>query len=56
MAELTPEKIEIEFGVKLAGDAGAVIAKSSSDAHFVLRMSWTPAAAELPGDETAHSG
>jgi hypothetical protein len=52
MAELTPEKIEIELGVKLAG---AVIAKRSSDAHFVLRMSWTPAAADLPGEET-HGG
>ena len=52
MAELTPDKIEIELGVKLAG---AVIAKRSSDAHFVLRMSWTPAAADLPGEET-HGG
>ena len=43
MAELYPERIQIEFGVNLAGDAGAVIARSSSEAHFVLRMSWTPA-------------
>lgn len=56
MAELTPEQIEIEFGVKLAGDAGAVIAKSSSDAHFVLRMSWSPAAGPLPGEEITHDG
>ena len=56
MAELTPEQIEIEFGVKLAGDAGAVIAKSSSDAHFVLRMSWAPAAAAAPGEEIVHGG
>ncbi|MBT2565332.1 hypothetical protein J7I84_02265 [Arthrobacter sp. ISL-85] len=56
MAELIPEQIQIEFGVKLAGDAGAVIAKSSSDAHFVLRMSWTPMAAVLPGEETTHNG
>lgn len=56
MAELTPEQIEIEFGVKLAGDAGAVIAKSSSDAHFVLRMSWSPAAGALPGEEITHNG
>lgn len=54
MAELTPEQLEIEFGVKLAGDAGALIAKGTSDAHFVLRMSWTPGAAALHGEETLH--
>ena len=56
MAELTPEQIQIEFGVKLAGDAGAVIAKSSSDAHFVLRMTLNPAVAALPGEEITHNG
>ncbi|MGX1161281.1 hypothetical protein FBY31_0345 [Arthrobacter sp. SLBN-100] len=52
MAELTPEQVEIEFGVKLAGDAGALIAKGTQDAHFVLRMSWTPGQAPLHGEET----
>ncbi|MHA7140466.1 MULTISPECIES: CU044_2847 family protein [unclassified Arthrobacter] len=53
MAELTPEKVEIEFGVKLAGDAGALIARSSGDAHFILRMSWSPSnAAPLDEEET----
>lgn len=42
MSELSPELVQIEFGVKLAGDAGALIAKSTADAHFILRMSWTP--------------
>lgn len=51
---LTPEQLEIEFGVKLAGDAGALIAKGTSDAHFVLRMSWTAGAAALHGEETLH--
>lgn len=51
MAELTPEKVEIEFGVKLAGDAGALIARSSADAHFILRMSWSPASGALVHDE-----
>jgi hypothetical protein len=52
MAELTPEQVEIEFGVKLAGDAGAMIAKSTADAHFVLRMWWTPETVPLHGEET----
>ena len=56
MAELTPEQIEVEFGVKRAGDAGAVIAKSSSDAHFILRMTWTPEAAAPHGEEDTYGG
>jgi hypothetical protein len=46
--ELAAEQLEIEFGVKLAGSAGAVIAKSSREGHFVVRMSWSaPAVAPL---------
>jgi hypothetical protein len=54
MAELTPEQMEIEFGVRLAGDAGALIAKGTADAHFVLRMSWTPGAPAVHGEEALH--
>lgn len=44
MSELAPEQMEIEFGVKLSGDAGAVIARNSSEGHFILRMSWSTSA------------
>ena len=44
MRELAPEQMEIEFGVKLAGYAGAVIARTSAEGHFILRMSWSAAA------------
>ncbi|HEY9355289.1 MAG TPA: CU044_2847 family protein [Arthrobacter sp.] len=50
MRELAPEQMEIEFGVKLAGDAGAVIARNSADGHFILRMSWS-ASAVAPEEE-----
>ncbi|MET4589602.1 CU044_2847 family protein [Arthrobacter sp. 754] len=50
MRELAPEQMQIEFGVKLAGEAGAVIARSSAEGHFILRMSW-PAAADIPLEE-----
>jgi hypothetical protein len=49
LAELAPEQMEVEFGVKLAGAAGAVIAKNCADGHFVVRMSWS--AAHLAGLE-----
>nr|WP_306422566.1 CU044_2847 family protein [Paenarthrobacter aurescens] len=41
MRELAPEHMEIEFGIKLAGDAGALIAKSCPEGHFIVRMSWS---------------
>ena len=50
MREIGPEHIEVEFGVKLAGTAGAVIARNAAAGHFVLRMSWS-AAAESPLEE-----
>ena len=42
--------MEVEFGVKLAGTAGAVIARNTADGHFILRMSWS-APAEIPFEE-----
>lgn len=42
LEELTPDQVEVRFGIKLAGEAGVLIAKSPQDAHFVVRMSWAP--------------
>ncbi|MGW3073350.1 MULTISPECIES: CU044_2847 family protein [unclassified Kitasatospora] len=39
---LKPDSVEIEFGVKLTTEAGAVIAKSSLEGHLVVRLSWQP--------------
>jgi hypothetical protein len=38
---------EVEFGLKLTTEAGAVVAKTAVEGHFVLRLVWrrdTPAA------------
>jgi hypothetical protein len=35
-----PDEIEVEFGVKLNAEAGAVIAKASSEAHFQIGLKW----------------
>jgi hypothetical protein len=43
MQELAPENLQIEFGIKLAGDAGALVSKSTADGHFIVRTSWNPA-------------
>jgi Trypsin-co-occurring domain 1 len=40
LRELAPDEREIEFGVKLNAELGALIAKTSVDAHFVVRLAW----------------
>lgn len=35
-----PDKIEVEFGVRLSTEAGAVIAESSLDGHLTVELSW----------------
>ncbi|MEU9304305.1 CU044_2847 family protein [Streptomyces sp. NPDC048269] len=42
--QLKPDAVEIEFGVKLTAEAGAVIAKTSMEGHLVVKLSWTPGA------------
>jgi hypothetical protein len=37
---LRPDGIEVEFGVKLNAEAGAVIAKSAVEGHFTVKLSW----------------
>ncbi|MFF8862285.1 CU044_2847 family protein [Streptomyces sp. NPDC015139] len=39
---LRPETVEIEFGVRLSAEAGAVIAKGSTEGHLVVKLSWSP--------------
>ncbi|MEU4979544.1 CU044_2847 family protein [Streptomyces sp. NPDC021969] len=39
---LKPDAVELEFGVKLSAEAGAVIAKGSAEGHLVVRLSWSP--------------
>lgn len=53
MRELAPEHLEVQFGVKLAGEAGAIIARNCAEGHFIVKMSFTapPAPAMLPEDE-----
>ena len=42
MKTLGPETVEVEFGIKLAGEAGAMIAKTSAEGHFTVRLAWSP--------------
>ena len=42
LTKLGPETVEVEFGIKLAGEAGAMIAKTSAEGHFTVRLTWSP--------------
>ena len=39
---LNPDGVEIEFGVKLNAEAGAVIAKTAVEGHLVVKLRWEP--------------
>jgi hypothetical protein len=40
LKEMAPDEHEIEFGLKLNAEVGAVIAKTAADSHFAVRMKW----------------
>ncbi|WP_405653425.1 CU044_2847 family protein [Streptomyces sp. RK9] len=40
--ELAPDSVEIEFGVRMTAEAGAVIVKGSGEGHLLVRLSWSP--------------
>jgi hypothetical protein len=35
-----PDEIQVSFGIRLSGEVGAVIAKTSADANFEVVMRW----------------
>ncbi|MEU2436979.1 CU044_2847 family protein [Streptomyces rubradiris] len=43
---LRPDAVEIEFGVRLSAEVGAIIAKGSAEGHLVVKLSWSPERAE----------
>ncbi|MEV0220592.1 CU044_2847 family protein [Streptomyces sp. NPDC050704] len=52
---LGPDSVEIEFGVKLTAEAGALIAKSSVEGHLLVKLSWSPGQSDRGAPETAPS-
>jgi NTP-dependent ternary system trypsin peptidase co-occuring protein len=47
---LAPDEAEIEFGLTLTAEAGAVVAKTAVEGHFTVTLSWTRSgAAKDPG-------
>ncbi|MBK7190666.1 MAG: hypothetical protein IPH86_18900 [bacterium] len=40
MSSLGANQVELEIGIKMAGEVGAVFAKGFADAHMVIKMTW----------------
>jgi hypothetical protein len=51
LRSLSPDECELEFGVKFAGEAGAVIAKTSTEGHFIVKLSWARRNLASDGDQ-----
>ncbi|NUR84990.1 MAG: hypothetical protein HOY71_12980 [Nonomuraea sp.] len=40
MRSIGPDEVELEFGVKLNAETGAVIAKAAAETHMTVRLTW----------------
>ncbi|WP_055569360.1 CU044_2847 family protein [Streptomyces atriruber] len=39
---LAPDAVTVEFGVKLGGETGVILAKGSAEVHFTVTVQWNP--------------
>ncbi|MCQ4044039.1 CU044_2847 family protein [Streptantibioticus rubrisoli] len=52
-----PDEVQIEFGVKLDGTMGALIATASTGVHLNITLKWSPASAKpVPSTASADPG
>jgi hypothetical protein len=40
LRKATPDEVEVEFGVELKAESGAVIAKAGSGCHLTVKLTW----------------
>jgi hypothetical protein len=40
LRELSPAETVVEFGLKIGGEMGVVIARGTAEVNFTVRMSW----------------
>jgi hypothetical protein len=38
--DMSPDEHEIEFGLKLTAEAGALVAKTAAEGHIVVKLRW----------------
>ena len=40
LREMSPDEAEMQFGLKIGGETGIIIAKGTAEANFTVRMAW----------------
>ena len=40
LKELAPDEAEVEFGLKIGGETGVIIARGTGEVNFAIRMTW----------------
>ena len=38
--DIKPSSVEVEFGITLKGESGALIAKTGVEAAFIVKLTW----------------
>jgi len=41
LRKASPDEMELQFGLKLSGELGAVLAKASAEGNFSVTLKWT---------------
>ena len=42
LKDLSPDEMIVEFGLKMGGETGVIIAKGTAEVNFNVRISWKP--------------
>jgi hypothetical protein len=45
--DLSPDGVEVKFGVKVTGAANWLVAKAATEGNFAVTLSWSPGQASL---------
>jgi hypothetical protein len=43
LREMSPDETTVEFGLKIGGETGVIVAKGTAEVNFSIRMSWKSA-------------
>jgi hypothetical protein len=46
-----PETINVEFGVKIGGETGVILAKGTAEVNFKVALEWKRVPADRPAEE-----
>lgn len=51
--EVSPDEVEVRFGIKVSGGADWFVAKAATEASFEIKLTWTPR--DKPGAATSEA-